>query len=117
MSSPDPSPQPGQSAVATKADAQGPSAPFADSYWLSSLELRHGVEVEIVGVRTIAGEVLREFLRMHHAWRKVDRRAAFGVASPRISMASSLVRMTALDIAFEADGSVTIPGELLSSDE
>lgn len=69
------------------------------NYWLSSLELRRGMEVEVLGMRHVPGEVLREFLRMHRAWE--DRR------HPAIPRAGS-----ALDIAFEADGSVTIPGDL-----
>lgn len=70
------------------------------NYWLSSLELRRGVEVEVLGVRHVPGEALREFVRMHRAWETQAGRADPG-ATP-----------AALDIAFEADGSVTIPGDL-----
>ncbi len=69
------------------------------NYWLSSLELRRGMEVEVLGMRHVPGEVLREFLRMHRAWERRAQPASPGAAP-------------ALDIAFEADGSVTIPGDL-----
>ncbi len=72
------------------------------NYWLSSLELRRGMEVEVLGMRHVPGEVLREFLRMHRAWEE-----GRPSASPRAA--------PALDIAFDADGSVTIPGDLQAS--
>lgn len=69
------------------------------NYWLSSLELRRGVEVEVLGVRHVPGEALREFVRMHRAW-EAQTGAGHSGDTP------------ALDIAFEADGSVTVPGDL-----
>jgi hypothetical protein len=91
--------------VAQKAAQAAPQAPAPrpphepGNYWLSSLELRRGMEVEVLGMRHVPGEVLREFLRMHRAWEESRLPAAPRAASP-------------LDIAFEADGSVTIPGDL-----
>lgn len=97
MTSTDPAAKPGPPATQL-AVPQGSH----DSYWLSSLELRRGVEMEVLGMRHVPGEVLREFLRMHRAWER-QRHSATPRATP------------ALDIAFEADGSVTIPGELLAA--
>lgn len=95
-------------------DARAYAEPFSDSYWLSSLELRHGVEVQFVGVRAVGSAVIREFLRMHEAWQRPDRRALSGraAAAGGIALTSSLARLSQLDIAFEVDGSVTIPGDL-----
>ncbi len=87
-----PEPPPAQAATPRPTHEPG-------NYWLSSLELRRGVEVEVLGVRHVPGEALREFVRMHRAWEAQGGRADPG-APP------------ALDIAFEADGSVTIPGDL-----
>lgn len=81
------------------AGAAGPHR-VHESYWLSSLELRRGMEVEVLGMRHVPGEVLREFLRMHRTWEERASRPPTPRAGP------------ALDIAFEADGSVTIPGDL-----
>jgi hypothetical protein len=69
------------------------------NYWLSSLELRRGVDVEVLGVRHVPGEALREFVRMHRAWEAQTGSGGAGAT-------------WALDITFEADGSVTIPGDL-----
>lgn len=117
----------------------GPAAPAprpgertapAESYWLSSLELLGGVDVEVVGVRAVPTEALREFLRMREAWRQAgrppaDRRgsqaaaattgaaaslAAAGAASPRVPSDFEL------DISLESDGRVTLPGDLLPAD-
>lgn len=40
----------------------------ADGYWLSSLELRCGLDMRVVAVNRLPGAVLREFLRMHESW-------------------------------------------------
>ncbi|MBI5718516.1 MAG: hypothetical protein HZC37_12610 [Burkholderiales bacterium] len=84
--------------------ATPPAVPHSthDSYWLSSLDLRRGMEIEVLGMRHVPGEVLREFLRMHRAWER-ERLPA----TPRAT--------AVLDIALEADGSVTIPGDLLAA--
>lgn len=79
-----------------------------DGYWLSSLELRRGVDVEVLGVRHVPGEALREFMRMHLAWEAAP--APGGAAAPARAR-----RAPELDIAFEADGSVTVPGDLRST--
>lgn len=100
MATSDPVPRPELPTTKKAAQTAAPRLPHEPgNYWLSSLELRRGMEVEVLGMRHVPGEVLREFLRMHRAWE--DRRLH---ALPRTA--------GALDIAFEADGSVTIPGDL-----
>ncbi|MBL8348347.1 MAG: hypothetical protein JNN03_23165 [Rubrivivax sp.] len=107
MATSDPVPRPelptakkaAQTAAQNAAQTAAPRLPHEPgNYWLSSLELRRGMEVEVLGMRHVPGEVLREFLRMHRAWEDSLH------AAPRTA--------GALDIAFEADGSVTIPGDL-----
>lgn len=88
----------------TQATPTAAAARSHDSYWLSSLELRRGVEMEVLGMRHVPGEVLREFLRMHRAW-EAARPPAEPAPAPD----------TLLDVAFEADGSVTIPADLLAA--
>ena len=116
MDATDPNRPPGPDPTVAQADASAPGAPFGDSYWDSSLELRRGVEVQVVGIRAVAGELLRELARLHEIWRKTDRRAAPGVASSGGALSSSPAYKAVLDIAFEADGSITTPGELPSTD-
>jgi len=100
MATPDPAARPESPAAQKAAPATVPRpAHEPGNYWLSSLELRRGMEVEVLGMRHVPGEVLREFLRMHRAWEDRRHPVSPGAAS-------------ALDIAFEADGSVTIPGDL-----
>lgn len=79
-----------------------------DGYWLSSLELRRGVDVEVLGVRHVPGEALREFMRMHLAWEASP-------AAGRTAAPAPASQAAELDIAFEADGSVTVPGDLRST--
>lgn len=87
-------PEPSPARAATPRPTHEPG-----NYWLSSLELRRGVEVEVLGVRHVPGEALRELVRMHRAWEAQAGASHSGDTS-------------ALDIAFEADGSLTIPGDL-----
>lgn len=107
--------------------ARSTGRPLADSYWLSSLELLGGVEVEVVGVRAVPTEALREFMRMHEAWRQPDRaearpevdfgttfeapfQASFQAAGPAEEPATPST--FDLDITLGADGRVTLPGDL-----
>ena len=89
-------------------DAPRARTPDVHSYWLSSLELRRGVEVKAIGVRSVPTEALRELLRMREAWRHTP------LPAPR-EPAEAPAPQSAfeLDIAFEADGRVTLPGDLL----
>lgn len=118
-----------------RANDPGPVAPAprtgsraapAESYWLSSLELLGGVDVEVVGVRAVPTEALREFLRMREAWRKAGRapaepralRAAAAAAAPAAAGGASPRAPSdfELDITLETDGRVTLPGDLLPAD-
>ena len=93
-------------------DAPRARTPDVHSYWLSSLELRRGVEVKAIGVRSVPTEALRELLRMREAWRHTPPPLP-APASPERAEAPAPQSAFELDIAFEADGRVTLPGDLL----
>ncbi|MFO1266174.1 MAG: hypothetical protein U1F67_04820 [Rubrivivax sp.] len=96
--------------AASTEDAPRARTPDVHSYWLSSLELRRGVEVKAIGVRSVPTEALRELLRMREAWRHTPP----PLPAPREpAQAPAPQSAFELDIAFEADGRVTLPGDLL----
>ncbi|MBL8287337.1 MAG: hypothetical protein JNL85_05070 [Rubrivivax sp.] len=106
-------------AAAPAASAVEPpaQAPGAHGYWLSSLELRRGVEVKAIGVRAVPTEALRELLRMRESWRHPAApqaaAAAGGHAGEGGASGQSGQSAFELDIALEADGRVTLPGDLV----
>jgi len=42
--------------------------PKAESYWLSSLDLRYGLDMRVLAVSRLSRDVLRELLRLHGHW-------------------------------------------------
>lgn len=108
-------PRPTEPAPAPAPCSEPARTPGSDSYWLSSLELRRGLDVEMVAVRAVPTPVLRELLRLRQAWRSDARaRAELGRALALPPAAPPPAPLPhAMDIAFDADGQVTVPGELL----
>ena len=103
---------PTESAAAAGTAAPAPTS-GTQGYWLSSLELLRGVEVQAVGVRAVPTEALRELLRMRGAWRDAGHALIARQPTPASEPVLAVPSEFELDIALDAEGRVTVPGELL----
>lgn len=88
-------------------------APGNGSYWLSSLELRSGADVQMVGVRAVPTEALRELLRLRESWRRSGQAHSDVARAAEPELAAAVPSAFELDVTLEADGRVTLPGDLL----
>ncbi|MFO1295627.1 MAG: hypothetical protein U1F25_03490 [Rubrivivax sp.] len=94
--------------AASTEDAPRARTPDVHSYWLSSLELRRGVEVKAIG----ALRAHRGAARVAAHARGLAPHAAATAGAARAGPGPGSQSAFELDIAFEADGRVTLPGDL-----